>query len=150
MKKLTILAGIAAFSVAAPALADPGRGNQGRGHDNHKGQRYDNRDRDYRSDYRNDYRRHGTNEYWRGSCPPGLAKKHNGCLPPGIAKKRYDRGQRWRGNYGYQWSYNQIPYDWRNQYGLDYRNRYYYNDGYLYSVDPSTMLVEQVIRAVIR
>lgn len=25
----------------------------------------------------------------RGSCPPGLAKKHNGCLPPGQAKKRY-------------------------------------------------------------
>lgn len=25
-------------------------------------------------------------------CPPGLAKKHNGCLPPGIAKKRYQVG----------------------------------------------------------
>ena len=23
----------------------------------------------------------------RGHCPPGLAKKHNGCLPPGQAKK---------------------------------------------------------------
>ena len=22
-------------------------------------------------------------------CPPGLAKKNNGCLPPGQAKKRY-------------------------------------------------------------
>ena len=22
-----------------------------------------------------------------GRCPPGLAKKHNGCLPPGQAKK---------------------------------------------------------------
>lgn len=22
-------------------------------------------------------------------CPPGLAKKHNGCLPPGQAKKMY-------------------------------------------------------------
>ncbi len=26
-------------------------------------------------------------------CPPGLAKKHNGCLPPGIAKKHYVIGQ---------------------------------------------------------
>ncbi len=26
-------------------------------------------------------------------CPPGLAKKHNGCLPPGQAKK-YDIGKR--------------------------------------------------------
>ena len=28
-------------------------------------------------------------EHGRGGCPPGLAKKHNGCLPPGQAKKRY-------------------------------------------------------------
>lgn len=35
--------------------------------------------------------------YWvetngRGKCPPGLAKKNNGCLPPGQAKKRYAVG----------------------------------------------------------
>jgi Ni/Co efflux regulator RcnB len=29
------------------------------------------------------------NEHGRGKCPPGLAKKNNGCLPPGQAKKRY-------------------------------------------------------------
>ncbi len=28
----------------------------------------------------------------RGHCPPGLAKKNNGCLPPGQAKKRYAVG----------------------------------------------------------
>lgn len=27
------------------------------------------------------------NEYQSGRCPPGLAKKHNGCMPPGQAKK---------------------------------------------------------------
>ncbi|MEQ1789586.1 MAG: hypothetical protein ABL857_04000, partial [Rickettsiales bacterium] len=27
------------------------------------------------------------------NCPPGLAKKHNGCLPPGQAKKNYVIGQ---------------------------------------------------------
>jgi Ni/Co efflux regulator RcnB len=27
------------------------------------------------------------NEYQRGRCPPGLAKKNNGCQPPGQAKK---------------------------------------------------------------
>jgi hypothetical protein len=32
-------------------------------------------------------------EYGRGHCPPGLAKKHNGCLPPGQAKKRYAIGR---------------------------------------------------------
>ena len=26
-------------------------------------------------------------EYRSGRCPPGLAKKHNGCMPPGQAKK---------------------------------------------------------------
>jgi hypothetical protein len=29
----------------------------------------------------------------KGKCPPGLAKKHNGCLPPGQAKKRYAVGR---------------------------------------------------------
>lgn len=28
-------------------------------------------------------------EFARGSCPPGLAKKDNGCLPPGQAKKMW-------------------------------------------------------------
>ena len=28
-------------------------------------------------------------KHGRGGCPPGLAKKNNGCLPPGQAKKRY-------------------------------------------------------------
>ena len=32
------------------------------------------------------------NEHGRGNCPPGLAKKQNGCLPPGQAKKRYAVG----------------------------------------------------------
>jgi hypothetical protein len=31
-------------------------------------------------------------KYGRGNCPPGLAKKNNGCLPPGQAKKRYAVG----------------------------------------------------------
>ena len=31
--------------------------------------------------------------YGRGNCPPGLAKKNDGCLPPGQAKKRYVVGQ---------------------------------------------------------
>lgn len=37
-------------------------------------------------------------EYWverhgKRHCPPGLAKKGNGCLPPGQAKKRYGIGR---------------------------------------------------------
>ncbi|HWU33668.1 MAG TPA: RcnB family protein [Methylovorus sp.] len=26
-------------------------------------------------------------QFRRGNCPPGLAKKHNGCMPPGQARK---------------------------------------------------------------
>jgi len=81
--------------------------------------------------------------------PPGLAKKHNGCLPPGQAKKLY-RGQRWESGYGSYYGYNQIPYDLRRRYDLNSRYRYYYNDGYLYQVDPRTMLVQQVISALLR
>ncbi len=33
------------------------------------------------------------NEYIAGRCPPGLAKKNNGCLPPGQAKKMWIVGQ---------------------------------------------------------
>ena len=40
------------------------------------------------------------------------------------------------------------PYDLRTRYDLRPGDRYYYNDGYLYRVDPRTMLVEQVITAL--
>jgi hypothetical protein len=32
-------------------------------------------------------------KHGRGKCPPGLAKKHNGCLPPGQENKRYVVGR---------------------------------------------------------
>ena len=32
-------------------------------------------------------------EFARGNCPPGLAKKNNGCLPPGQAQKAWMVGQ---------------------------------------------------------
>jgi hypothetical protein len=33
-------------------------------------------------------------KHGRGKCPPGLAKKGNGCLPPGQVRKRYTVGER--------------------------------------------------------
>lgn len=39
------------------------------------------------------YNRYWVDTYGRAKCPPGLAKKNNGCLPPGQAKKRYVIGQ---------------------------------------------------------
>ena len=58
-------------------------------------------------------------------------------------------GQRFPRSYGTPWSYNQIPYDLRNQYGLNPYGNYYYGDGYLYRVDPKTQLIQQVIGALL-
>lgn len=127
MKAIFVLAGVAALAVSGPAMADPGHG---RGHGNGHG--------------------HGDYEgYGYGNCPPGLAKKHNGCMPPGQARK-LARGERWRNEYGNYYAYQSIPYDLRRRYDLNRRYRYYYNDGYLYAVDPRTQLVQQVIGALLR
>lgn len=69
MNKKTLVAALLAGLAVAPAFAKGGHDDhrgRGRGHDDHYG--YVDRD-----------------------CPPGLAKKHNGCMPPGQAKKAYPR-----------------------------------------------------------
>ncbi len=134
MKQLIILAGVAALGFAGPALAKPGNGH---GNGNAHGNSYD------------DHGRGDQYGYGTGGCPPGLAKKHNGCMPPGQAKKLYRMGQRYPRSYGNQWSYNQIPYDLRQRYDFDRNDRYYYGDGYLYRVDPKTQLIEQVVSALL-
>lgn len=69
-------------------------GNQGRVEQHQSG---DNRG-DRRTEHRFDDRQRQTvftyyeSEIRRGNCPPGLAKKQNGCVPPGLAK-RYVIGQ---------------------------------------------------------
>ena len=134
MKQALILAGAALALAAAPAAAKPGKGH-GK-HEKHGGysQSY------YGSQY----------GYAQRGCPPGLAKKNNGCLPPGQAKK-LARGQRYSESYGYdRYAYNRIPYDVRQQYDLDPNNRYYYEQGNLYGVDPQTQIIEQIIGAILR
>ena len=37
--------------------------------------------------HRADVREYYAEQFRAGRCPPGLAKKHNGCMPPGQAKK---------------------------------------------------------------
>lgn len=85
------------------------------------------------------------NRYGANSCPPGLAKKGNGCMPPGQAKRLFSEGQRVPGGYNYYTDYSRIPQAYRDQYNLDPANRYIYRDDNLYVVDPRTRLVEQVI-----
>ena len=53
-------------------------------------------------------------------CPPGLAKRNNGCLPPGQARQMAARAR-----YDYLWNLRRDD------------ERYRYGDGYLYRVDRS-------------
>lgn len=131
MKQLIILTGVMALGLAGPALADPGNGH-GRGHG---------------YGHENDFDRGDGGRY--GGCPPGLAKKHNGCLPPGQARKLY-RGDRWQSGYGNYYTYQRIPYDLRRRYALSPRYRYYYDGGTIYVVNPRTMLIAQVINSLLR
>ncbi|SFN82040.1 hypothetical protein SAMN05660284_02335 [Formivibrio citricus] len=66
----------------------------GKGAEKHKGKEGA-RDKEYRSGGRAHFedrhrlvvREYYADRYRAGRCPPGLAKKNNGCLPPGQAKK---------------------------------------------------------------
>lgn len=81
----------------------------GKGHGKGHGKRHDAGEGRYRQEGRGSWESGGVNvtielgdrnyiqrylsDRYRSDCPPGLAKKHNGCLPPGQAKKRYAVGQ---------------------------------------------------------
>ena len=69
------------------------------------------------------------------------------CLAPGVGV-----GQRIPNGYNGLLGYNALPYDVRSQYGaaLDPRSNYIYDQSYLYRVDPTTMLVQQVLGALVR
>jgi hypothetical protein len=123
MKAILLLVAAAGLTLSGAALADPGHG-RGHGHGNGVGNQ-------------------------QGGCPPGLAKKNNGCMPPGQARK-LGRGERWQSGYGTAYTYNRIPYDVRRRYELNSRYRYYYSNGTIYAVDPRTLLIAQVVSALLR
>ena len=86
---------------AGPVLADkPAWAGKGKDRDEQKGERRDDdgksrRDRGGPAAERGHFEeRHSVivrdyyaEQFRGGRCPPGLAKKHNGCMPPGQAKK---------------------------------------------------------------
>ena len=104
------------------------------------------RDRDGRDDR---FENRTANRYGANDCPPGLAKKNNGCLPPGQAKRLFEQGQRLPTGYNYYTDFNNIPVQYRNQYNLDPNDRYIYRDNSIYVVDPRTSVVERVIGSLI-
>jgi len=107
-KKISTPARLAALTLTAllastGTLADKGDKGGKHGHGNKHEQRDDDRRYDDRRDdisiqlYFGNNDRRIVNEYYApefraGHCPPGLAKKGNGCMPPGQAKK-WRKGQ---------------------------------------------------------
>jgi len=78
-----LVLGIALGLCAAPVLAEkPAWAGEGKGQGKGK-QKKKHFDDDKRAHIRGYYEE----EFRGGNCPPGLAKKHNGCMPPGQAKK---------------------------------------------------------------
>lgn len=119
-------------------------------------------------------------------CPPGLAKKDNGCNPPGLVKRGdydYDRANWWRlpglidgryryydnnlvrisdagrilgyypllggalatGNFWPTWfDYQPVPSYYENYYGLGPVGSYRYADNVLYRVDPETAAITSI------
>src|ERR1044072_2255372 len=130
MKQTLLIAGAAALAYAGPGLAKSGQGH-GQGHGNSHA-----------------HGAAGPVGYGVGGCPPGLAKKGNGCLPPGQAKKLYGVGYRFDRGFSGWTPYNQIPYDLRNRYDLNPYGRYIYDQNYIYQVDPTTYVVSRVLNAI--
>jgi Ni/Co efflux regulator RcnB len=114
MRHIAIL--LAAICLSTSALADkpswPGGGKQGKKDDHQQGEskhgaqyesggsyRFDNDSRQLIGSYYGEQAR-------AGKCPPGLAKKHNGCMPPGQAKK-WAKGRPLPPDL----RYNDLPYD---------------------------------------
>ena len=93
----------------------------------------------------------GSVGYGVGGCPPGLQKKNELCMPPGRYKKLFEIGQRVPKGYDGLRSYNALPYELRMRYGgtLDPQARYIYDQQYLYRVDPTTMVVRQILRSLL-
>jgi Ni/Co efflux regulator RcnB len=101
---------IGGILAAGPVMADkPSGAGAGKGgknehadrRDEQKGERRDDgeksrRDKDgasaerrshFEDQHRGFVREYYAEQFRRGRCPPGLAKKHDGCMPPGQAKK---------------------------------------------------------------
>lgn len=91
---------------AAHAGGDKGHGHGKKDRDHHEDQdrRGHDNDRDVNVDVSINFgsdRRAIISDYYQSvkPCPPGLAKKHNGCRPPGQAKKSYVIGRPLPGGY---------------------------------------------------
>lgn len=94
---IAVVAGLAAGSAWADKPEWAGQGKGGKSHKEDRDDRHEGKPAagapaaGKRHGFDDDSRRLVSDYYVPrfkgGKCPPGLAKKHNGCLPPGQAKK---------------------------------------------------------------
>lgn len=128
------------------------RGNSGKAMKANKGRdrddRYDDDDDRYDDDRRWDRDARmagaaaGMGGYgWVDGCPPGLAKKNNGCMPPGQLKDRV--GNQLPSNYAQQ----ALSGPYSQWYRDGDRNIYRMGDGVIYRVDKATGRVLGMIPA---
>ena len=142
---MRLTAALLACALALPGVAAADKG--GKGNKKHGGGDDDvavtvvfaPRERDAARDYF--VERHG-----RGNCPPGLAKKNNGCLPPGQAKKRYAVGQ----PLAHGIRYEPVPRDLELRIGAPpHGYAYVMLDGDLLKLAVGTMLVVDAIHGLV-
>jgi hypothetical protein len=160
MRKLILLAAAASMAAGMPALAKPGKGG---GHGAHAGttvkakgkvkvrttHRVTASDRNGNGILDSRERRAAANRYGANDCPPGLARKNNGCLPPGQARKLFTQGQRLPVGYNFYSDYDDIPVAYRSRVPFNDDYRYIYRDDTVYVVDPATRLVTRVIDLIL-
>lgn len=83
-RRMAVVLGIVALALTAgPAAAD----EHGKGHDRDRRERAESHHGRFGEHERVVVREYYAREFRPDHCPPGLAKKHNGCLPPGQARK---------------------------------------------------------------
>lgn len=82
ISKQSLLAALFAALAVGPALADGGGHGRGHGDRHEHGERHDRGDR-HEARVIDQRIVIAEPRHARRACPPGLAKRHNGCVPPG-------------------------------------------------------------------
>ncbi len=87
-----VLSAVILLCLVAPVMADKGGNGKSKGKKNSVQSSSQKQKSDNVDIYFDDRQRKIVSSYYNkqfksGHCPPGLAKKNNGCMPPGQAKK---------------------------------------------------------------
>lgn len=163
-----LLSGFLISSIAASAaMADSGPRHYDQRSHRYEQRHDDDRRHDRRGERRRDDDRRGPHDRWARQCPPGLARKGNGCVPPGHYRDR-DRDREYRhhrdtdrdrreyrerrshrvGDRFYRDEYR--PVRDPRRYNLQQREnwQYYQDDNNIYQVDSKTQRILSVINVL--